>query len=452
MLIEYLIRITVMVITSERLLILMGLCDESFHFPVMIRVVFNAAVAIVIALVMSKLYKVLFAPLDLRRKLEDVGYVHHDHSVSREENIRDTQRRKKLGNTPPVFPNGWFKVADSTWIEKGQVKSIYFFGEQLALFRNKRGLLRALDAYCPHLGANMAAGGKVVNSDCLECPFHGWKFSGETGKLVDVPYAQKVPTFVSVKKWSCCEVDGMAYLWYHCDGGEPKWVLPSSVTINTLKYAGKTEHIINSHIQDIPENAADISHLDHLHKPVIGSDVEKTNESLLNNLIFHSIQASWKPPTDPNEPHRSTMSIKDNIHLSIFNIKIPLLYLEFEIDQIGPGAVHIHVRTPFFRGLMLQNVTPIEPFVQKLTHSFYVSPWVPVCIAKAFYLLETTQIERDILMWNNKTYFRQPVLVKEESALAKHRRWYQQFYSENSPRMNHRGDLVYPGKPKLADW
>ena len=36
-------------------------------------------------------------------------------------------------------------------------------------------------------------------------------------------------------------------------------------------------------------------------------------------------------------------------------------------------------------------------------------------------------------MWNNKTYLRQPVLVKEEAMLGKHRRWYQQFYSKNSP-------------------
>ena len=48
-----------------------------------------------------------------------------------------------------------------------------------------------MDAYCPHLGANMAVGGKVVNNDCLECPFHGWQFSGETGKLVNIPYAKK---------------------------------------------------------------------------------------------------------------------------------------------------------------------------------------------------------------------------------------------------------------------
>jgi len=60
--------------------------------------------------------------------------------------------------------------------------------------------------------------------------------------------------------------------------------------------------------------------------------------------------------------------------------------------QIGAGAVHIYVTTPFFKGLMVQNITPVEPFQQKLSHSFYISPWIPVCVGKAFYLLETTQV------------------------------------------------------------
>ena len=48
----------------------------------------------------------------------------------------------------------------------------------------------AVDAYCPHLGANMAAGG-VVKGDCIECPFHGWQFEGHDGTCSSIPYAKK---------------------------------------------------------------------------------------------------------------------------------------------------------------------------------------------------------------------------------------------------------------------
>ena len=38
------------------------------------------------------------------------------------------------------------------------------------------------------------------------------------------------------------------------------------------------------------------------------------------------------------------------------------------------------------------------------------------------------------MIWNNKRYVSKPMLVKEDELIGKHRRWYSQFYSENSPR------------------
>ena len=58
------------------------------------------------------------------------------------------------------------------------------------MFRTLAGVVHVLDAYCPHLGANMAVGG-AVRGDCIECPFHGWRFKGEDGKCTVVPYSEK---------------------------------------------------------------------------------------------------------------------------------------------------------------------------------------------------------------------------------------------------------------------
>ncbi len=60
-------------------------------------------------------------------------------------------------------------------------------GLNLAVFRGEDGQAYALDAYCPHMGANLGAGGRVVGN-CVECPFHGWQFRGDTGKCTSVPY------------------------------------------------------------------------------------------------------------------------------------------------------------------------------------------------------------------------------------------------------------------------
>jgi len=63
-------------------------------------------------------------------------------------------------------------------------------GENFAVFRTRAGVVHILDAYCPHLGANMAVGG-AVRGDCLECPFHLWRFKGEDGKCSVIPYTDK---------------------------------------------------------------------------------------------------------------------------------------------------------------------------------------------------------------------------------------------------------------------
>ena len=63
-------------------------------------------------------------------------------------------------------------------------------GLHLAVFRAEDGQAHIIDAYCPHMGANLAVGG-VVKGNCLECPFHGWKFRGDDGKCVEIPYISK---------------------------------------------------------------------------------------------------------------------------------------------------------------------------------------------------------------------------------------------------------------------
>lgn len=61
------------------------------------------------------------------------------------------------------------------------------------------GVIGLLDAYCPHLGANIALGGCTITQsplirlgevigDCVKCPFHGWQFE-TSGKCTFIPYS-----------------------------------------------------------------------------------------------------------------------------------------------------------------------------------------------------------------------------------------------------------------------
>ena len=81
---------------------------------------------------------------------------------------------KSRGVTPPVYPNGWFKLANSRDVPKGKILNVRYWGQDFVLFRGQDGKIGMLDAYCTHLGAHLGVGGKV-KGNCLECPFHGWK-------------------------------------------------------------------------------------------------------------------------------------------------------------------------------------------------------------------------------------------------------------------------------------
>ncbi|XP_010719414.1 cholesterol 7-desaturase-like [Meleagris gallopavo] len=315
-------------------------------------------------------------------------------------------------------------------------------GERLAAFRTQDGQAHVVDSYCPHLGADLAAGGHVVGS-CIECPFHGWRFRGEDGKCTHIPYSGKVPDFAKVRSWPCCEVNGMLLLWYHCDGTGPAWAVPEQPEIITgdWVFRGQTEHFVDAHIQEIPENAADTAHLAFLHGPAIlsGSDLRYT-KSRLWDFMKHVWEAEWQPEPEPHR-HCSRMQLQHTA--TIFGKRFPLLDLSVSARQVGPGLVFLNFKHAFLgHGIILQTVTPLEPLLQNVVHKIYYQKNVPAIIPKFILRAECIQFERDVTIWNNKQYLPKPLLVCEDAGIQKHRRWFAQFYSERSRRPSGpKGDL-----------
>ena len=47
-----------------------------------------------------------------------------------------------------------------------------------------------------------------------------------------------------------------------------------------------------------------------------------------------------------------------------------------------------------------------------------------------------------MLVWNHKQFEDKPLLVKEDRLISRYRRWYSQFYSENSPKHTFQKDTM----------
>ena len=125
--------------------------------------------------------------------------------------IQEVGRRRRTGDLPPVYPNGWFRACNSRDLPAGTVKQVSMLGLELAVYRTEAGVAAILDAYCPHLGANLAAGGSV-EGDNLHCPFHGWQFN-KGGVCVKIPYCDNVPPNATVKSYPTLELNAQVLMW-----------------------------------------------------------------------------------------------------------------------------------------------------------------------------------------------------------------------------------------------
>ena len=208
------------------------------------------AILLIAVFAAVKLFRLLFIPVNVVRRLGDVGYV-NIRGESKKSAARIYQKNRRLGDLPPVYPNGWFHLCFSKDVARGTVKYVQQLGEHFAVFRGESGQVHVLDAYCPHMGANLAIGGRV-QGDCLDCPFHGWQFDGADGKCVNIPYAKKVPDFAKTRSWPCLERNREIYVWYHAEGEEPWWY-PEEVDElsenGEWAFKGMSTHYINCHIE-----------------------------------------------------------------------------------------------------------------------------------------------------------------------------------------------------------
>src|SRR5258708_6746176 len=60
-----------------------------------------------------------------------------------------------------TYPRGWFMVARADELRAGETLSLRFFARKFVAYRTEAGQPVILDSVCPHMGADIAAGGKV---------------------------------------------------------------------------------------------------------------------------------------------------------------------------------------------------------------------------------------------------------------------------------------------------
>ena len=278
------------------------------------------------------------------------------------EQPEDALRRQKTYPKGAEFPKGWFRIMNSDQLPKLGVKYVQALGKDLAVFRGEDGIARCLDAYCIHLGSNMAIGGKVKNN-CLQCPFHLWSFDG-SGKCTEIPYSPKIPTLAKTKAYHVAEWYGILSVWFTNEvdsdenqGGCPEYYPPNLKGIDegVMVLRGKTELKVNMHLQEFAENSTDFAHFGPLHGvmgfPFTGLDMPM-------NMVTINHIPDWKEGTG-DEKHMAWFLNKAD--LNIFGKHNPETGAMAVISFVGPGGlVFFSFDTPVGNLVLIQTNTPIE--------------------------------------------------------------------------------------------
>lgn len=92
-----------------------------------------------------------------------------------------------------INPDHWYPVSWAEDLKPEQVQPVTVWKQAIAIYRDARGQIYAMEDACPHKGVALHEG--KVKGDRLVCPYHGWEFNpdGQCARIPYFPEGQKLP-------------------------------------------------------------------------------------------------------------------------------------------------------------------------------------------------------------------------------------------------------------------
>ena len=307
----------------------------------------------------------------------------------------------------PPIPNGWFAVAFSDELRRGDVRPLRAFGRDLVLFRTASGQPAVLDAYCAHLGAHLAKGGRVVN-ESIECPFHRWRYDAG-GQCREIPYARRIPPRACVRGWSCAEANGFVLVYHHAEEAPP--ASPPAV-FEHVESPGWTpmrrwEYELRSHPQELAENVADLAHFVAVHYTATSDPELRVEGGCFSTAVNARLMVRERP-----------LPITTRISMTCH----------------GLGQITVNLRMPLANVTILSYSTPVEGERIHVRQRYFAevgrgpaaaARWL---VSQAVCTEAVAQVRQDQPIWANKVYRAVPRLCEEDRLLGAFRKWAKQFY------------------------
>lgn len=289
---------------------------------------------------------------------------------------------------------GWYECASE--LTRGSVVAARVGDVELVVWCDDRGAVHVQRAHCPHLGAHLGYGGRVVD-DTLRCPFHGWRFAGD-GSCASAYAADPVPP-AAIEALPAVERVGAVFAWI---GTSEPFALPElpwftrrdAVAPPPLRFEA-----VDAVVEDFVENAADTAHFETVHRTAA--------PPVLDDYDLSGPVARFRTSQQYRTPRGAVSG-------------------RLDLDLIGPGVTYTEY-TGLFEGAALTTVTPTGirgvDFTVRLRFAAGTDPG----LVDAFIEGSRRQIARDFDIWAHRVHHEAPHLLPGDGPILELRRWLEQF-------------------------
>ncbi|MCF8589127.1 Rieske 2Fe-2S domain-containing protein [Gordonia sp. HY285] len=316
-------------------------------------------------------------------------------------------------------PTGWFQIGWSDELEVGAVLPLRYFGKDLVAYRTDDGELVVMNAYCEHLGANLAYGGTVQGND-IQCPFHGWRW-GPNGRNTCIPYQKSTNRVRRIGVWTAAERDGVMYVWHDANGGEPTYDVPSvfdlfegSGPAENYHEAGETGRYEHPkapiHPQYAAENGVDFAHFKYVHR------ADEIPTVVSREFGDHDFKTELALAFKVRGADGEIESVPGGTNATLLGVGLGYAY------AWGVGDV-----------CSLSAVTPVDDETSILRFSAWASiePGQDQDKVAKRQRSAINQVRADIAIWEHQRYTEPPGLATAEAAGFRDiRQWARRFYPE----------------------
>ncbi|BAY10832.1 aromatic ring-hydroxylating oxygenase subunit alpha [Calothrix sp. NIES-2098] len=314
----------------------------------------------------------------------------------------------QIFNNWNIVAKGWYIACASHELPKIKAKSVEVCGQKIAIFRGEDGRVRALDAYCPHLGTDLGIG--QVDNNWIRCAFHQWAFD-ETGLCQNIPCQSEIPAKAKVQAYATAEKYG--FIWIYPDAVAPECV----ADFDELK--GKEiiaqpdrafERSCHHHICMM--NGIDAQHLKTIHRLDIKMDLS-LHRSELGTQIDFTMRGKFPQTTWRERLGQRFLGSTYEYSMRYAHGCIGLLTMMKKV-RLFPPLHMIYAYTPIAPGR-----TRIQPIYvtekRKGIGGYLVSKFLLFCTRLAYYMLR----DEDGKIYDN-IRFNPNLLLSIDTPLAKY--------------------------------